>query len=150
MELLGPPLFWVTLGRGCGGNGLAGSEPVQGSLPHCPQGRGDPKQTPVRVCGPGASPLETFLSTFLSLPFSQPFQAGRLHMASQPGKNHRIMNEGQGYGMERVEGRPALRRRDPWSAPLVCFWILSLQAEEEDPSGDYGPSLPRKRYLQRA
>lgn len=50
----------------------------------------------------------------------------------------------------RVEGRPALRRRDPCPAPLVCFWILSLQAEEEDASGDYGPSLPRKRYLQRA
>lgn len=26
-------------------------------------------------------------------------------------------------------------------------WILSPQAEEEDPPRDHGPSLPRKRYL---
>lgn len=59
------------------------------------------------------------------------------------------MDGGQGYGVERVEGRPAQHRRDPPAALLVCLWIPSLQAEEEEPSGGRGPSLPRKRYLQR-
>lgn len=49
-----------------------------------------------------------------------------------------------------MEGRPAQHRRAPCPAPVVCLWILSLQAEEEDPSGGCGPNLPRKRYLQRA
>lgn len=57
MELLGPPLFWGRSGRRCGGDGLAGSELAACHLPHHPQGRG--KQAPGRVCGPGASPLET-------------------------------------------------------------------------------------------
>lgn len=65
-------------------------------------------------------------------------------------ENPRLMDEGQGDGVERVEGRPAQPRRAPCPAPVVCLWILSLQAEEEDPSGGCGPNRPRERYLQRA
>lgn len=57
MELLGPPLFWGGSGRGYGGDGLAGSEQAQSSLPHHPRGMG--RQLPVRVCGPWALLLET-------------------------------------------------------------------------------------------
>lgn len=59
------------------------------------------------------------------------------------------MGGGQGCGLEWVEGGPAQQRMAPPPALLVCLWILSLQAKEEEPSGDRGPSLPRKRYLQR-
>lgn len=59
------------------------------------------------------------------------------------------MGGGQGCGLEWVEGGPAQQRMAPPPALLVCLWILSLQAKEEEPSGGRGPSLPRKRYLQR-
>lgn len=59
------------------------------------------------------------------------------------------MGEGQGYGVERVNRRPAQPTRAPGPAPLVCLCVLSPQAEEEDPPGGRGPSLRRNWYLQR-
>lgn len=67
----------------------------------------------------------------------------------RPGRTPGVMEGGQGCGMERVEGGPAQQRTAPPPPLLVCLWILSLQAKEEEPSGGRGPSLPRKRYLQR-
>lgn len=51
--------------------------------------------------------------------------------------------------MERVEAGQSRVGGILILAPLVCLWILFLQAEEEDASGGHGPSLPRKRYFRR-
>ena len=97
----------------------------------------------MRVSGPWASPLETnpSPSTF--------FPSRETPHCFQPGRTPGVVEGGQGCGMERVEGGPAQQRTAPPPALLVCLWILSLQAREEEPSVGRGPSLPGKRYLQR-
>lgn len=110
------------------GDGLVGSEPTQGSRPYCPQDR--IKQALLGLWSRGlSSGNQPLLSAFPSRKTPPCFPAW---------KNHRIMNEGQGHRVRRVEGPcPPLR---------VCLWVLSLQAEEEDPAAGGGPSRPRKRY----
>lgn len=110
-----------------------------GKLP--PWGRG--RQVPVRVSGPWASPLETN-------PSSSTFFPSRETPRCFPAWEDPWGCGGRPGLWVGVGGRQAGPAEDGASScPLVCLWILSLQAKEEEPSGGRGPSLPRKRYLQR-